>query len=116
MRKPSTNSQPSKRSCCDSMRVSKRLSTNQGSLRIRTIDNGGSLSVNVYYWIVSVYGSAEALRFFVAFSLLSLLKAGLDSPAFFTDPRGFSPTPEQSGERPLPFVSGGSRRLAPVLW
>jgi hypothetical protein len=64
--------------------------TGQSAFRIRTIDNGCSFSVNVYHWIVSVYGNVEGLRFFVAFSLLSLLKAGPDSPAFLPTPGLFS--------------------------
>jgi hypothetical protein len=42
----------------------------------------------VYHWIVSVYGNVEVFRFFVAFSLPSLLKAGLDTSAFY-DPGAF---------------------------
>ena len=75
-------------------------------MRVRTIDNGGPASVNVYHRIVSVYGNVERLRFFVAFSLLSLLKAGLDSPAF-TDPGAFL-LPQSSRERgPCLLMSEG---------
>jgi hypothetical protein len=84
--------------------VSRRDSDCKSAFQIRTIDNGGPTSVNVYHWIVSVYGNVEGLRFFVAFSLLSLLKAGLDSPAFLPT-RGFS-LPQSSPEKSPCLLTG----------
>src|SRR5262245_22578008 len=83
------------------------------------IDIRRLLSVNVYHWIVSVYGNVEGLRFFVAFSLPSLLKAGPDSPACIPTPGLFSYPRAVGREAPASFSAlgpaAGARGAAPLF-